>query len=158
MAHFTSMNDISNTLNKWDKRYLEIARLVGSWSKDPSTNVGAIIVGSHGQILSQGYNGFPRNIQDDDRLNDREQKYRLIVHAEMNCLHNSSLSGISLVDSTLYSYGCPVCVECAKGIIQVGIIRVVMDFDRKTVRQKWLDDLLHSIDMFNESGVKCDIL
>ena len=135
-----------------------MARLISSWSKDPFTKVGAIIVGGHGQILSQGYNGFPRKITDDNRLNDREQKYRLIVHAEMNCLHNASLSGTSLMDSTIFVYGCPICVECAKGVIQVGVQRVVMEFNEPTVQKKWLDDLQHSVNMFSESGVRYDIL
>ena len=80
----------------------------------------------HGQLLSQGYNGFPRRINDtDDRLNNRKRKYELVVHAEMNAIYNASLTGVSLRDSTLYVYGLPICNECAKGIIQCGIKKVI---------------------------------
>ena len=75
-------------INKWYKRYLKLAKEVATWSKDPNTQVGAVVVGSKGQILSQGYNGFPRGISDlSKRLNDRDTKLSLIVHAEMNAIY-----------------------------------------------------------------------
>ena len=84
-------------MNKWYKRYLNLAKEVSTWSKDPNTKVGAVVVGSKGQILSQGYNGFPRGIKDtNDRLNDREKKYKFVVHAEQNCIYNATLNGVSL--------------------------------------------------------------
>jgi dCMP deaminase len=114
------------TGNGWGKKYTNLAKEISTWSKDPSTQVGAVVVGAKGQLLSQGYNGFPRGINDtDDRLNNRERKYELVVHAEMNAIYNASLNGVSLKDSTLYVYGLPICSECAKGIIQVGIKKVV---------------------------------
>ena len=70
----------------WDKRFLELASVVGSWSKDPSTKVGAVIVNENKQIVSMGYNGFPRGVRDDYRLENRETKYNLIVHAEANAI------------------------------------------------------------------------
>ena len=80
---------------KWDKRYLELARHISEWSKDPSTKIGAIAIGDHGQVLSQGYNGFPRGINDDTfRLTVREVKYKYIVHAEMNAIYNASFNGV----------------------------------------------------------------
>ena len=110
----------------WGDKYIHLAKEISTWSKDPSTKIGAIVVGCDGQILSQGFNGFPRGIKDsEERLNDRERKYELVVHAEMNAIYNASLTGVSLRDSTLYVYGLPICNECAKGIIQVGIKKVV---------------------------------
>ena len=110
----------------WGDKYIHLAKQISTWSKDPSTKVGAVVIGEYGQLLSQGYNGFPRGISDtDDRLNNRERKYELVVHAEMNAIYNASLTGVSLRDSTLYVYGLPICNECAKGIIQVGIKKVV---------------------------------
>ena len=71
---------------KWDMRYMALAKEVSTWSKDPSTQVGTVAVGSKGQVLSQGYNGFPRGVDDDiSRLEIRETKYKYVVHAEMNC-------------------------------------------------------------------------
>lgn len=110
----------------WSNKYIHLAKEISTWSKDPSTKIGAVVVGADGQILSQGFNGFPRGIKDsEERLNNRERKYELVVHGEMNAIYNASLNGVSLKDSTIYVYGLPTCNECAKGIIQVGIKKVV---------------------------------
>ena len=117
-----------NTLDKWDNRYLSLAKEVATWSKDPSTQVGAVTVGAKKEVLSQGFNGFPRGIKDtDERYNHRETKYKFVVHAEMNAIYNATYSGTSLDGATLYIYGLPICSECAKGIIQVGIKKVVIE-------------------------------
>ena len=111
---------------EWSNKYIRLAKEISTWSKDPSTKIGAVVVGADGQILSQGFNGFPRGIKDsEERLNNRERKYELVVHGEMNAIYNASLNGVSLKDSTIYVYGLPTCNECAKGIIQVGIKKVV---------------------------------
>lgn len=141
----------------WDYKYCELARHFSEWSKDPSTCVGAVTVGDNGQILSQGYNGFPRGIEDTShRLSNRELKYKYIVHAEMNCIYNASLNGTSLKNSTLYVYGLPVCSECAKGVIQVGISRVVIYTPNVTLDEfqgTWMDSYLISSNMFDECNV-----
>lgn len=77
-------------MNKWDKRYFNIAKEVSTWSKDPRVQVGAVIIGDKDQILSQGYNGFPRNIDDNQkRYSDRDTKRKYIVHAEMNVFYRN---------------------------------------------------------------------
>ena len=140
---------------KWNQRYMTIAKEVAQWSKDPNTKVGAIAIGSKGQILSQGYNGFPRGIFDiDERLNDRETKYRYVVHAEMNVIYNATYSGVSLDGAKLYVYGLPVCNECAKGIIQVGIKEVYVAQDCIDLRPHWFESYQQTLDMFNEVGIK----
>ena len=97
-------------MNKWDQRYLALAKEVSTWSKDPSTQVGAVTVGSKKEVLSQGFNGFPRGINDsDERYNNRDIKYKLVVHAEMNASYNATYSGTSLDGATLYVYGLPIC-------------------------------------------------
>ena len=73
-------------LKKWDLRFLEMSELVSSWSKDPSTKVGSVIVDNDRRVISLGYNGFPKGVADNDRLNDREEKYKIVVHAERNAL------------------------------------------------------------------------
>lgn len=114
-------------MNKWTERYLDMAESFGQWSKDPSTKIGAICVGSSGQILSQGYNGFPRGFSDTKaRLNNREEKYKFTIHGEMNCIYNAGLNGVSLKDAHLYVTGLPVCSKCALGVSQVGITKVIM--------------------------------
>ena len=112
--------------NKWDKRYIGLAKEIAKWSKDPSKQIGAVAIGDKGQVLAQGYNGFPRGIEDtQERYDNREEKYKYVVHAEMNCIYNATYNGVSLEGATIYISGLPVCSECAKGLIQVGIKRVV---------------------------------
>ncbi|HIF88527.1 MAG TPA: dCMP deaminase family protein [Candidatus Thioglobus sp.] len=142
-----------NTLDKWDNRYLSLAKEVATWSKDPSTQVGAVTVGAKKEVLSQGFNGFPRGIKDtDERYNHRETKYKFVVHAEMNAIYNATYSGTSLDGATLYIYGLPICSECAKGIIQVGIKKVVIEKSKEL--DNWNESLRLSQEMFSEAGVK----
>ena len=142
----------------WTKRYINIAKEIASWSKDPRTQVGAVIVGDKGQILSQGYNGFPRGIDDsDERLNDRPTKLKLVVHAEMNCIYNASFSGVSLQNSTLYVYGLPVCSECAKGVIQVGVKKVYMCHP-VPIDDRWSESAKETFEMFKEAGVEYSVI
>ena len=134
-------------INKWDARWLEMAGIVSTWSKDPSTQIGAIAVRDK-RLISTGYNGFPRGIQDlDDRWNNREEKYKYVVHAEMNCIYNANYHNQSLKGSTMYIVGLPVCHECAKGIIQAGVIRVVAEF--KDAPLKWAKSTEITEKMFN---------
>ena len=140
--------------NKWDKRFLEMAKLVASWSKDPSTQVGAVAVRNR-NVIAQGYNGFPRGMDDDPQYyNDRPLKYRLIVHAEMNAIYNAAENGVSLKDSTLYVYGLPVCNDCAKGLVQAGIKRIVTP--EQDVPKNWQDSVRDSALMFDEVGILWD--
>lgn len=141
-------------MDKWSKRYLRLAKEISTWSKDPSTQVGAVVVGQYGQILSQGYNGFPRGVSDaQELLDNREFKYRLIIHAEMNCIYNASLSGISLAGSSIYVYGLPICHECAKGVIQSGIKKVFCAYS-PDLRDKWGQSWGYSLNMFVETGIE----
>ena len=145
-------------MSKWDERYLGLAREVSTWSKDPSSKIGAIAVGSKRQVLAQGYNGFPRGIKDSDgRLTTRELKYKYIVHAEQNVIYNATYNGVSLDGATLYVYGLPVCDSCALGVIQVGIKRVVMP-NQKFIDKWWNSFLLGTKPMFEEAGVEYEFV
>jgi dCMP deaminase len=135
-------------MNIWDQRFLKMAGLVASWSKDPSTQVGAVIVDVERRVLSLGYNGFPKGISDDKRLDNRETKYKMVVHAECNALLFASKS---LVGCTMYTYPFMPCSSCAGMIIQSGITRVV---SRKTFKHRWEDNFEVSRDMFKEANVK----
>lgn len=138
--------------DKWDKRYLLLAKHIASWSKDPSRQIGAVAVGDNGEVLAQGYNGFPRGIEDyPERYEHRPTKYKYVVHAEMNVIYNSSWNGVSLAGSTLYVYGLPVCSDCAKGIIQVGIERVVMV--DQVIPDDWKNSASLTFEMFDEAGI-----
>ena len=141
-------------MTDWNERFMEMAELVSTWSKDPSRKIGAVAVGSKRQILSTGYNGFPRGIDDtEERLNNRELKYQYVVHAEQNMIYNATYNGISLDGASLYVYGLPICHECAKGIIQVGIKEVFICRKSLLDRPNWYDSYLKSKEMFDEAGI-----
>lgn len=150
MTDFTKFPDA-----KWRDRYWDIAKSVASWSKDPSRKIGAVAVDTVKKIiLSTGYNGFPRGIEDtESRLNDRETKYQFVSHAEANVIYNATYSGVSLNGADLYVYGLPVCNECAKGIIQVGIKRVLI-LTNAEIPEIWTDSWKKSKTMFDEAGVE----
>jgi dCMP deaminase len=109
-------------VSKWADRFMSLAEHVATWSKDPSTQVGCVIVDKQNRVVSLGFNGFPRGIKDlTDRYNDKETKYLFVAHAERNALDNAPLS---VEGCTLFSPLLP-CNECAKSIIQKGIAKVV---------------------------------
>lgn len=110
--------------DKWNTRFLSLAKQVSGWSHDPSTKVGAVIVRPDKTIVSLGYNGFPRGITDSaDRYANRELKYALVVHAEANCILNAH--SCNLYGCAIYVYPLFTCAECAKLIAQSGIKLVV---------------------------------
>jgi dCMP deaminase len=140
-------------IDKWDRRFLGIAKETSTWSRDPSSKIGAVYVKDR-RILSTGYNGFPVGVDDsEERYNNRPLKYELVVHAEMNGIYNATHHGVSLRGSTAYVYGLPVCSECAKGLIQVGVVRVVILLD-SDVPDKWTESFKKTIDILRE----CDII
>jgi len=138
---------------KWINRYLNLASHIADWSKDPSSKIGAVAIGTKGQILSQGYNGFPRGVNDSPaNYNDRDLKLKLVVHAEMNVIYNASYNGVSLDGSTLFVYGLPTCSDCAKGVVQVGIKRVIMP--KMDIPEKWQESWKLTKRIFDEAGVE----
>lgn len=135
-------------MEKWDRRFLEMASLCSTWSKDPSTKVGAVIVSDRRRVVSVGYNGFPRGVDDNEELlNNREIKLLLVAHAERNALDNAECS---VVGSTLYTTLFP-CNECAKSIIQRRIARIVSFSIPESKYHKYNFD--SSINMLNQCGI-----
>jgi dCMP deaminase len=137
---------------KWDIRYVELARLVASWSKDPSTQTGAVIVRPDNSVASVGYNGFPRGIDDSpERYEDREIKYSYIVHCEMNAV----LSAHSHVKgNTLYTWPFLSCERCCVHMIQAGITKVVAPACPPDKADRWAAALEESKRRFTEAGVE----
>lgn len=110
--------------SNWDLRFLEMAKLVASWSKDPSTKTGAVIVAFNKSIVSVGFNGFPMGMSDDDDLYaNREEKYSRIVHCEVNALIFADRA--ALMGATLYTYPFMSCDRCVVQMLQAGIYRFV---------------------------------
>jgi dCMP deaminase len=140
--------------SKWHKRYIQLAKEVSTWSKDPSRKIGAVIVGEHGQIISQGFNGFPRGVFDFPyRYEDRPTKYQYVVHAEMNAIYNATLNGVKCHNAEMYVWGLPVCSECAKGVIQVGIKQVHIPQEAFGINAMWDESFKFTKSMFEECGV-----
>ena len=139
--------------SKWDSRMMDLAQLVAGWSKDPSTQVGAVIMRPDKTVASMGYNGFPRGVLDtESRYDNREEKYKLVVHAEANAIVADQSP---VVGMTLYCTLFPCC-ECAKLIIQSGIAEVVVPSMDKT--ERFYDSMVATETMFAEAGVKMRVV
>jgi dCMP deaminase len=114
--------------SSWTSLFLGMGYLIGTRSPDPSTKVGAVIASQDNVILSTGYNGWCRNLEeiplDSDKLK-KPEKYFHFEHAERNAIYNAARTGISLVNSILYVPWLS-CIECARAIVQVGISQVVV--------------------------------
>lgn len=135
---------------------MTIAETVSFWSKDPSTKVGAVIVSPDKQILATGYNGFPRGFDDSEHLyNDRENKYKNIIHAEQNAILNALYHGVLVKDSYLFVHGLPVCSSCAKHCIQAGIKYFVIN--EKHYPQNWKEEWNQSQIMIKKSN-RCQVI
>lgn len=145
-----------NKVDKWDVRFLKLAREVSTWSKDPAKKIGAVIVNDDRLVLSTGYNGFPKGIRDTERrLNNRDLKLELVVHAEMNAIYNATRNGIALNDATLYCWGLPICSRCALGIISAGVKRVVMiQTEESALSVRWSNEAAMAISYFDECGIE----
>lgn len=138
---------------KWDRRLLELARFVSSWSKDPSTQTGAVIADPRFRIVSVGYNGFPRGVEySEARLSDRELKYKLIIHCERNAL---LFAQRSVEGCTLYTWPLSSCAPCAAMVIQAGIRRCVYPPLLDTLRERWGADVRLAGELFKEVGIEC---
>ena len=137
----------------WDVRFIELARHIAQWSKDPSTKVGCVVVGPDREIRSTGFNGFPRGIADTiARLADRDQKYPLICHAEENAIMHAARIGVALKGCTAYVTW-PPCTRCARSLVQAGVREVVFPADL-VIPDRWRADFDLSMTMLVEAGVQ----
>ena len=142
---------------KWDSRFLRLAREISVWSKDRSTQVGAVIVAEDKTPGPYGYNGFPRFIDDDlDERHVRPVKYDWTEHAERNAIYNATRIGMPLKDCTIYVTHVP-CPDCARAIVQVGMRRVVVDqasTKDEDFASRWEEKGKISEAMFKEANVE----
>ena len=138
--------------NSWYDRYMALAKAISDFSKDPSTKAGAVICDDKQRVVSMGFNGFPRGIDDSqDRLNDRDTKYNLTVHAEINSI---LFAKQNLDNCTIFVYPMAPCVRCAVVIIQSGIKRVVSHKLPSNLEDRWGDSVKLSGRLFKEAGVE----
>ena len=143
------MREITTSSLNWDSRFMVLATVVATWSKDPDRKVGAVLVSEDRRQVSVGFNGFPRGIADTgERLSDRRMKLSLTVHAERNALDNA---GFSADGCTLYTTRFP-CSQCAKGVIQKGVTRLVTPAP-DLMHKRWGQDWALSLSLLGEAGV-----
>lgn len=136
---------------KWDLRFINLAKQWSENSKDPSTQTGAVLVSPDRKDVILGYNGFPSQIEDDYRLTVREEKYELIVHCEMNAVLNAKrdVSGY-----TLYTYPFLSCTRCAVHMLTAGISRFVAPTIPPELEERWGPILEKTKEVFEEAGVE----
>lgn len=143
----------------WDDLFMSMAYLVAMKSKDQSTHMGAVIVGPDNEVRSTGYNSFPRGI-DDTRAErqQRPEKYFWMEHAERNAIYNATRFGASLKGCRLYTNAIS-CMDCARGIVQAGIVEVIGDKNWDTeldagYAERWTEENRRTLELFKEAGVK----
>lgn len=150
------------TTPRWDRYFLNVALTSATMSKDPSTRVGAVIIGPDREIRSAGFNGLPRGIGDTaDRLHNRDMKMELIVHAEHNAILNAARIGVSLKGCTLYLaatddsggvWGGPPCTQCTLAVIQAGI-QTVVSYPFKTGPSRWRESIDQARRLLDEAEI-----
>lgn len=139
----------------WTEYFLELAEVVKLKSKDLSTQIGAVVVGEGRNVLSTGYNSFPRGLDDSIKeRQERPEKYFWIEHAERNAIYNAALEGVSLKNSTIYLTSGLPCMDCARGIVNSGI-KVVWCKRICTTKnkEKWDESQMKSLQLLNECGI-----
>ena len=137
---------------RWDLRFMELARHVGGWSKDRSTKVGCVIVGSSNEVRAVGYNGFVRGADDDnDDRHRRPDKYVWTEHAERNAIYHAAMVGVPLAGCRMYLPWFP-CIDCARAIVQCGITELIA-VEPDVSHERWGADFKHSIELLKEAGI-----
>ncbi len=145
---------------KWDERFMLLAHHIGAWSKERGRRFGAVIVGPDREVRSMGYNGIPRGVEDD--LEERHAvtggaKYLWAAHAETNAIFNAARVGVPLKGCAIYVPLFP-CADCAKAIIQSGIVELVTYRPEPSSEPVWAVSFEVSQKMFAEAGVRVTFL
>jgi dCMP deaminase len=137
----------------WDDFFMGLAQYVSQKSKDRSRKVGAVSVDQRNVVLSLGWNGFPRGVNDDvEERHQRPLKYLLAEHAERNLCYNAASKGISLSGAKMYVTWYPCC-DCARAIIQSDISELVC-MEPNWDDSVWAEQFRISKEMLAEAGVK----
>ena len=138
---------------KWDHYFMTMAACAQSLSKDTSTRVGCVIVGPDRNVLSTGFNGMPMGVDDDKpERHERPLKYKFFEHAERNAIYLAARAGTALKGATAYIHPWPPCPDCARALIQAGIVEIVVPVD--PVPARWLEEVRVAREMLHEAGVK----
>lgn len=134
------------------KKFIVIAKAVASLSKDRNTQVGAIALGSSGEIRAMGYNGFPRGFNDDiDARHERPSKYVWTEHAERNLIYNAARVGTPLEGCILVVTPLFCCIDCARAIVQSGFKAVIAEAEDNP---RWAESNAQAMELFNECSIE----
>lgn len=137
--------------SKWIARFGDLAKEVASWSKDPSSTVGAVIVRPDRTVASVGFNGFPRGVEDSSFLiENRDAKLLRTIHAELNAILAAKEP---LVGYSLFVWPFQPCAQCAAAIIQSGIKEVYCPYNDHLAQERWSESFKAALQMFDEAGV-----
>ena len=140
-------------MGKWDHRMLALAEHIATWSKDPSTQVGAVITDDRHRIVSTGYNGLPMGVADSQEiLEDRNTKLAITIHAEENAI----LFATQALDGCTIYVSAPVCAGCAAKIVQTGIRRVVVRDPGFEMLRRWKDSFILAKVLCRDAGITYD--
>jgi dCMP deaminase len=135
----------------WDETFLELCDVIAKRSKDENTKVGCVLVGPDHEVLSLGYNCFPRGVDDNNPARQlRPEKYLWFEHAERNAILNAARVGTATKGATCYIPGLP-CVRCSRAMIQAGITEIVCGSN--VIPQRWVEGCGPSLVMLEEAGV-----
>jgi len=138
--------------DKWQARFIDLAKEIASWSKDPSSRVGSVIVRPDRTICSVGFNGFPRGVKDSqEAIENRDAKLLRTIHAELNAILSSKES---LVGYSLFVWPFQPCAQCAAAIIQAGITDVYCPYNDHLAHERWSESFRAALQMFDEAGVR----
>lgn len=133
--------------------FINVAKEYANLSKDPNKKVAALIFGPGMEVRAQGWNGFPRKIQDDSyRYSDKETKLKFIVHAEANAIANAARSGVSTEGCSMLVVGSYPCNDCAKLIIQSGIKEIYVPYPDEN--SSWSELFTVAKLLFKEAGIE----
>lgn len=134
---------------KWHNHFMALAETVASESKDPSTKVGATIVDTDNRIVSLGRNGYPQGVE--DTYDDREEKLRRTIHAEVNAV---LFSGRNLKGHTIYVTH-PPCAHCTAILVQSKIARIIYKPALPEFQSRWINDMVSAERLLKEAGYEC---
>jgi len=138
-------------------KYLQIAKAIAQLSKD-TTKVGAVIIGKNGEGGPWGYNGAPRKCNaDEDERRERPEKYFWFEHAERNAIYAAAKAGFSTNGTTLVVTH-PPCMDCARAIVQAGIVKVIAGIPDAEFYYRWLESTVRTKRLFDECGIEFEII
>lgn len=149
------INKLDTKLPSWDDLFIATAQLYATKSKDRNTKIGAVLVGPDNEVVSTGYNSFPRDLDDSvEERYMRPEKYYWTEHAERNCLYNAARMGIRTKGCRMFLSCWIPCTDCARAIIQCGVVEVILGAAQNAASSKWQAEGERSEQMFKEAGVE----